>query len=372
VKRGWSGSRRNFGLSKKALSGENHLPGHFLGSERIPMSIPIKRFREIIERFKAYKIAVLGDVVADVYIYGKPFRLSREAPVLVVRHDGEKTLPGSAGNTIRNLSSLGVRVFPVCVLGDDEPGRLLWEEFSRMNVAMEGIFVAKNRTTVTKTRIMAGDDHTSKQQVIRIDREIQEPLAKAVKERLDAYLDHISKEVDAVIVSDYGYDLVTNTVVEKLKTIAREKTVVVDSRRRVRSFSSVTAITPNESEAEALFQERITSSQDAIRIGQRLVEELNLKVVLITRGNKGMVLVERSGQTSDISICGTDEITDVTGAGDTVAAVFTASLAAGASFYEAARLANYAGSVVVMKSGTATASPDELIHLIEQDHKPSG
>ena len=340
-----------------------------LPNGRIFMDVPIERFKEIIGRFKECKIAVCGDIVADIYIYGKPFKLSREAPVLVVRHDGERILPGSAGNTIHNLSSLGIHVFPVGILGDDEAGRSLLRAFSRMNAEMEGLIVATNRSTITKTRIMAGDDHTSKQQVIRIDREVKEPLRKDLEDRLTAYLDRLSNQVDAFIVSDYGYDLITPTLLERLKAIAAHRAVVVDSRYRLDQFSGVTAITPNEAEAESISQDRITSGQDTIRVGQGLIQNLDLKAVLITRGNKGMVLVERSGAASDIPICGSDEITDVTGAGDTVAGVLTASLAAGASFYEAARLSNYAGAVVVMKRGTATASPEELIHMIEQDYR---
>jgi rfaE bifunctional protein kinase chain/domain len=333
------------------------------------MKVPIGRFNEIIGRYKEVKIAVIGDIVADIYIYGKPFKLSREAPVLVVRHDGERVLPGSAGNTIHNLSRVGVRVFPLVVIGDDEPGRSLLSGLSVMNIDRQGIIVVDGRSTITKTRIMAGDDHTSKQQVIRIDREVRESLPEKVEDRILVCLDRIANQVDALIVSDYGYDLVTPTLLEKLKAIAVNKKVVVDSRYRLHLFSGFTAITPNESEAEAFSQLSITNGQDAIKVGKRLVEELDLKAVLITRGNKGMVLVERSGGMSEIPICGSDDITDVTGAGDTVTAVFTSSLAAGASFYEAARLSNYAGSVVVMKSGTATASPEELIHVIEQEHK---
>ncbi|MFB0507985.1 MAG: bifunctional heptose 7-phosphate kinase/heptose 1-phosphate adenyltransferase [Thermodesulfobacteriota bacterium] len=336
------------------------------------MEVPIERFEEIIGRYKEAKIAVIGDIVADIYIYGKPFKLSREAPVLVVRHDGERILPGSAGNTIHNLSRLGVRVFPLVVIGDDEPGRSLLNGLSLRNIDREGVIVVDGRSTITKTRIMAGDDHTSKQQVIRIDREIREALPKRVENRLLVCLDRIANQVDAFIVSDYGYDLITPTLLEKLKAIAVDKKVVVDSRYRLHLFSGFTAITPNESEAEAISQFSITNGQDAIRVGKRLVEELDLEAALITRGNKGMVLVERSGGASEIPICGSDDITDVTGAGDTVTAVFTSSLAAGASFYEAARLSNYAGAVVVMKSGTATASPEELIHVIEQEHKIKG
>ena len=333
------------------------------------MEVSIGRFREIIDRYNEVKIAVIGDIVADIYIYGKPFKLSREAPVLVVRHDGEKVLPGSAGNTIHNLSRLGVRVFPLVVVGDDEAGRLLSSRLSAMNIDREGIIVVEGRSTTTKTRIMAGDDHTSKQQVIRIDREIRESLPEKVGKRMMGYLDRIATQVDALIVSDYGYNLITPTLLERIKAIAANKAVVVDSRYRLHLFSGFTAITPNESEAEAISQSSIANGKDAIRVGKRLVEELDLKAVLITRGNSGMVLVERSGGTSEIPICGSDDITDVTGAGDTVTAVFTLSLAAGASFYEAARLSNYAGAVVVMKSGTATASPEELIHVIEQEYK---
>lgn len=333
------------------------------------MEVSIGRFREIIDRYNEVKIAVIGDIVADIYIYGKPFKLSREAPVLVVRHDGEKVLPGSAGNTIHNLSRLGVRVFPLVVVGDDEAGRLLSSRLSAMNIDREGIIVVEGRSTTTKTRIMAGDDHTSKQQVIRIDREIRESLPEKVGKRMMGYLDRIATQVDALIVSDYGYNLITPTLLERIKAISANKAVVVDSRYRLHLFSGFTAITPNESEAEAISQSSIANGKDAIRVGKRLVEELDLKAVLITRGNSGMVLVERSGGTSEIPICGSDDITDVTGAGDTVTAVFTLSLAAGASFYEAARLSNYAGAVVVMKSGTATASPEELIHVIEQEYK---
>ena len=333
------------------------------------MEVSIGRFKEIIGRYKEVKIAVIGDIVADIYIYGKPFKLSREAPVLVVRHDGEKVLPGSAGNTIHNLSRLGVRVFPLVVIGNDEAGRFLLSRLSVMNIEREGIIAVDGRSTTTKTRIMAGDDHTSKQQVIRIDREIRDSLPEKVENRIMAYLDRIANQVDALIVSDYGYNLITPTLLERLKAIAANKDVVVDSRYRLHLFSGFTAITPNESEVEAISQSNITNGQDAVRVGKNLVEKLDLKAVLITRGNSGMVLVERSGDASEIPICGSDDITDVTGAGDTVTAVFTSSLAAGASFYEAARLSNYAGAVVVMKSGTATASPEELIHVIEQEHK---
>jgi rfaE bifunctional protein kinase chain/domain len=335
------------------------------------MDISVKRFKDIIGRFGERQIAVFGDIVADLYIYGKPLRLSREAPVLVVRHESETLLPGSAGNTISNLSRLGVRVFPLGILGDDEPGRSLFSQFSRMNVEMEGLFVVGNRRTITKTRILAGDDHTSKQQVIRIDREVQDPLPRETEDRLAAYLDQIRDRVDALIVADYGYDLVNPVLLEKLKAMAEQKTVIVDSRYRLNMFAGVTAITPNESEAETISQQKIMTNGDAARVGQKLVEDLDLKAVLITRGNKGMVLVERPGDVFEIPICGSDEITDVTGAGDTVAAVFTASLAAGASFNEASHLSNYGASVVVMKSGTATVSQEELNRAVEQDLTPS-
>jgi len=328
--------------------------------------IDAQPYRELIARFEKARIAVVGDIIADIYIFGKPHKLSREAPVIVVRHEGEKLVPGSAANTAHNLMALGATVYPIGVVGDDPPGRAVIEFFDGPLARTGGIIVEKNRHTTTKTRIMAGDLHTTKQQVIRIDREPVEPMSAATEERLTKYLRAISEEIDGLIVSDYGYDIINPQVVEMVRKLAREKVVVVDSRARLHELKGVTLATPNESEAEEATGMKLESDSSVLSAGQRLLEETGNAGVLITRGNRGMMLFEKGASVTKIPICGGEEIVDVSGAGDTVAAVATLGLVAGGTLVQAAHLANYAAGIVVMKSGTATTSREEMLRLIEQ------
>lgn len=333
------------------------------------MRIEERRFREIIKGFPRARIGVLGDLVADKYIFGKPYKLSREAPVLVIKHDWEVIVPGGAGNAINNLLSLGATVLPVGIVGDDEFGKFLLSFFRKRDVNISGIFPVPGRETVSKTRIMAGDDHTSKQQVIRIDKEPASPIDPEWELKILTYLKKICRQLQGLIVSDYGYGLFSESTKNFIRELAEEIPVVVDSRYRLGEFLGVTAITPNESEAEACSGIKIREEDDVITIGKTLCERLRLKAVLITRGNKGMVLVHNKNQVEMIPIYGSDEVTDVTGAGDTVTSVFTLSLVAGASFFEAAKLSNYAGGMVVMKRGAATVTPEELLGAIRNNLK---
>jgi rfaE bifunctional protein kinase chain/domain len=326
-----------------------------------------KRFREIMRGFPKAKIAVIGDLVADRYIFGKPFKLSREAPVLVVRHDREVILPGGAGNAVNNLLSLGASVYPISILGRDQFGKFLLAFFNERRVITSGIFLVSGRETISKTRIMAGEVHTSKQQVIRIDREPSTPLDSRFNRRIIKYLREIKEKIDALIVSDYGYGLINDEVRSEIKEITKEKPVIVDSRYHLGEFEGVTAITPNESEAELVSGIKVMKDKDVVAIGKNLRERLHVQAVLITRGNKGMILVDDRGEVNTIPIYGSDEVTDVTGAGDTVTSVFALSLVAGASFYEAAKLSNYAGAIVVMKRGAATLTVNELMDAIRKD-----
>ena len=326
-----------------------------------------KRFREIIKDFSRARIAVVGDLVADKYIFGKPFKLSREAPVLVVRHDRDEILPGGAGNAVNNLISLGATVYPVGVVGKDEFGKFLRTFFRDRGIDTSGLFSVPGRETISKTRIMAGDDHTSKQQVIRIDREPVFSLDSRWTRKIVEYVRSIRGTIDALIVSDYGYGVINDKVRSAIREMAAALPVVVDSRYQLEEFQGVTAITPNESEAELSSGMKIRGDRDVIAIGKHLCERLKLKAVLITRGNKGMVLVHDRDKVNTIPIYGSDEVTDVTGAGDTVTSVFTLSLVAGASFLEGAQLSNYAGGIVVMKRGAATMTQEELLAVIEKD-----
>jgi len=325
----------------------------------------MKRLQQIIKRFPKTRVGVIGDMAADVYIYGKPYRLSREAPVIVVRHDYQKVIPGGAANTVSNLLQLGAQVYPVGVLGNDDAGVEVFNYFADNCASIEGLLLSSRTDTITKTRIMAGDDHTSKQQVIRIDREPQVALSADEEQKIISYLTSVAPQLDALIVSDYGYNFVTRNMLVFIKNFARKKNVLVDSRYRMKDFKGVTMVTPNQSEAEAFTGMEIKDNKSLLAAGRKILKELACKAVLITQGNEGMTLFERGKTPVHIPICGTDEIADVTGAGDTVASLIGLSLGAGATFLESARLSNCGASVVVMKRGTATVTPAELTQVIK-------
>lgn len=312
---------------------------------------------------------MLGDMVADEFVFGEISRVSREAPVLILKHRERTVVPGGAANAVNNLADLGVNVLPVGVIGDDEPGRMLLKYFRHKRIAVSGVLKEKSYTTVTKTRILAGMTHTARQQVVRIDREPQEAPNQHMTRELYLAARNYAHASDALLVSDYGYGAATPALMNALQTKGKLGTlpVVVDSRYRMLQYKDVTAATPNEPEVEEALGIRI--GQDWSRLiaaGQQVIGHMNLQSLLITRGRDGMVAFDRKHKPADIPIFGSDQVADVTGAGDTVISAFTAALAAGATTEEAAQLANYAGGIVVMKRGTATVSQAELLHAIEQ------
>ena len=317
-----------------------------------------KNGAELIDSFKGKKICVVGDVIADVYIFGKPYRLSREAPVVVVKHEEERLYPGSAGNTINNLLSLGAEVFPVAFIGSDPTGDRLMDYFSRSPSVDLGGFIRHDGETVTKTRILAGDTHTSKQQVIRIDKDSGRPVSRPERNLLLDKIAGLVPMVDAFIVSDYGHGVIDRKVIRLMTEAARSKVVVGDSRYNLKSFKGFTLITPNESEALTLAS--LGDNGDIEEAGRRIMELTSVTALLITRGNEGMTLFLADDTVNHIPISGSDDVTDVTGAGDTVCAAVTLALASGGDFLASSRIANYAAGIVVMKRGTATVTIEEL------------
>ncbi len=327
----------------------------------------MSRIEKAIDKFADCTIGVIGDSVADIYIMGKAERISREAPVMVVRKEEERHIPGCAANTVNNLIGFGCTVMPLTLVGDDDAGRSLKGYFESRGVSTDGILTDPGYETVTKTRIMVGDANRIKHQVIRVDHEPQprvpveiEPLVLETLKRLDSV-------VDAWLISDYNYYFVSDRVVEKMTEIAGDKIVVADSRYRIGLFKGMRCVTPNESEAESAAGHLIGSDREAREIGWALLSQLDADSLLLTRGNKGVILFEKSGMMNEIPIIGDEEVVDVSGAGDTVAATMALALVAGATSLEAAKLANCAAGVVVMKSGAATCSTAELrsrLHLI--------
>ena len=329
-----------------------------------------QRLLELIRRFKGRRLLVLADLVADEVVYGRVERVSREAPVLILRYDGIDVRLGGGANAVHNIRTLGGAPIPLGVVGRDDHGRRVRELLRGRGVSSARVFGEAGFATPVKTRILAGGVHASKQQVVRIDKVTRLPERSLARERVLRALRDLRGRVDGVLVSDYGFGLLTPRVVEAALALARKRRVpvTVDSRHGLLAFRGMTAVTPNEPEVEAALG--ITIGHDRGRLesaGRTLLRRLAARAVLITRGGDGMALFEQGQKPLHIPIYGTDEVADVTGAGDTVIAAFTLALAAGATPAEASRLANYAGGIVVMKRGTATASADELAEAVRRD-----
>lgn len=325
------------------------------------------RLIRIIEQFPKLSITVLGDLIADEFIYGEISRVSREAPVLILRHRERTVVPGGAGNAIYNLADLGVTVLPVGVIGDDEPGRMLLHSFRQKHISVTGIRRIKGRGTVTKTRVLAGTTHSPRQQVIRVDREPETALDRATVRDLTFQARGYVRASDALLISDYGYGAATPEIFSNIRARASLDSIPVtlDSRYRTLAYSGVTAATPNEAELEEVLRTRIGNDNSRLLdTGKAVMQRMKLQSLLVTRGKDGMVVFSRSNKPVMIPIHGSDEVADVTGAGDTVIATYTAALAAGADPETAARLANYAGGIVVMKRGTATVTREELLRAV--------
>ena len=329
------------------------------------------RLLQIAEGMKGRRIVVYGDIVADRFIYGTPKRISREAPVLILRQYRDDVLLGAAGNAINNIQSLGGVPMPVSVLGDDVQGKQLLDTLSTQGIDCSGIVRAARYNTPTKVRILGGMPHASRQQIVRYDIEdhcdLTDDEVAQLREMLGAWM----TTADAALISDYGYGAVTQPLASTLSSAAATKPVTLDSRYDLLRFAGVTAATPNEEEAAEAAGTSLFNGDNDVRLrqaGETLREKLGSEALLITRGSRGMALFERErSEPVFIPVYGTDQVADVTGAGDTVIAAFTLALAAGASFAEAAKIANYAGGIVVMKMGTATVSNDELRRAVERD-----
>ncbi|MBZ5534671.1 MAG: hypothetical protein LAO31_01850 [Acidobacteriia bacterium] len=323
-----------------------------------------------IDHFSRARILVLGDFVADEYVDGEISRVSREAPVLILNHRRTEVVPGGGANAANNLVDLGAQVFPFSIVGRDAQGAQLIQFFRSKGVSASGILTDKSFSTTTKSRILAGSAHTTHQQVVRIDRQASAPPGEKVRERLVERASQIAPKVDAILVSDYGSGMINSASVDTLRAAVRNRPIPLnlDSRYQILRFKSFTAATPNEPEVESALGMIIGNNLAALEMaGRRLLKRLGLKALLITRGKEGMALFEPRRTTQHLPIYGTDQVADVTGAGDTVIAVFTLALACGASFLQAARLSNYAGGLVVMKHGTATVRREELIAAVESD-----
>lgn len=324
-------------------------------------SIDKKRALAIIKNFSQSKVLIVGDVMVDQFIWGKVSRISPEAPVPVVRVTSESYLLGGCANVVNNIRSMGGGAAISGVIGSDDMGRWLLEQLSLMNVDTEGISVEKDRPTIMKTRVIAHH-----QQVVRFDREHTDRIHPDSIRHIINYVRGIRDELGAIIISDYNKGVVTRKLIAGIReVIAGTKiTVCVDPKQNGFSlYRECDLITPNHQEAERALGTEFHNEEDVLRGGKALLRKFNFKAVLITRGEEGMTLFENGGDIINIPT-EAKEVFDVTGAGDTVIGTFALAVAAGATFKEAAVLANHAAGIVVGKVGTATASLDELRQVL--------
>jgi D-glycero-beta-D-manno-heptose-7-phosphate kinase len=334
-------------------------------------SVDLLALAECVEKFASKKIAVLGDFVADEFQYGEISRVSREAPVLILRHRETKLMPGGGANAANNLAALGARVLAITAVGRDSVGDALVEYFRAKRVDVSGIVRVKDWSTPTKTRFLAGWAHTVAQQVLRVDREPETPLPQAARRKLQQLLQTKVRSADALAVSDYGFGVATPDLVRQARAKRKNGLVItLDARYQLGAYARVgiTSATPNEAELEVLHHTAIGQNmQELARCGEETLATMKLRSLLVTRGRDGMALFEARGPLTSIPIHGSKQAVDVTGAGDTVLAAYTLALACGASPLEAAHIANIAGGLVVMKRGTATISRDELLEAIRHE-----
>ena len=325
-----------------------------------------ERLTAVVRLFPQRKVVVVGDLVADQFLFGQIARVSREAPVLILRYERTETTPGGAANCAVNLAALAGRASLSGFVGDDEAGRALVDKLCGEGVECKGVVTVPGRRTTTKVRILAGQVHSPRQQVIRIDYESEAAIESSLREQLRARLREELESADAVIISDYNYGVADAETIGVVREAALNRAipVLVDSRFDLARFPGFTSATPNEDEVEQLLERKLTDAAEVTAAGLELRERLNYQALLVTRGSHGMLLVEAGTEPLHIPAVGAREAVDVTGAGDTVIATYTLALASGASFADAAHLANHAGGLVVMKRGTASINRQELLSSV--------
>ncbi len=329
------------------------------------------RLRKLIQSFAGKRVLVIGDMVADEYLIGNPTRISREAPVLILELSEERTVPGGASNVAVNACSLGSQVFLAGVIGDDLPGYKFRQAINAWQMNQDGLIADKTRPTSTKTRILAGSSQVVQQHIVRLDRVDTSDISEPGKSQIIEYIQQTLPQIDAVVLSDYENGMISPEIIESCIPTARalNKVVVVDAHGSLFRFQGVTALTPNQPEAELALGRAIITQADLDEAGRRLLEGSNAQGVLITRGSEGMCLFEVGKPPLHIPLHPwpfASEIVDTNGAGDTVAATFTLALTAGASMPEAAYLANAAAALVVRRMGCASNTPEELMGILHE------
>ena len=330
--------------------------------------------RSTLHLWRGKRVVILGDIILDEFIYGRSERVSREAPVVIVRYDGSAYMPGGAANAAQNVAALGGIAVPIGIVGADEASARLSTLLRDRGISVRGLITARGRVTTSKVRVMAGDYHAQRQQIVRIDKERHRPLPPTVEKKVFNTFKRELGGADAVILSDYHQDLFQERVIRRAIDLCRNARVpvIADSRFRLSLFKGVTSATPNEVEASHAAGAVLTDELSVEKVGRLLLRRLAASSLLITRGRFGMSLFERRRRTRSVGVLGSPEATDVTGAGDTVVSAVALTLASGGSMPTAMLLANAAAARVVMKRGTAVTSVAEIKELLDDAGRSGG
>ncbi|MBM3266240.1 MAG: bifunctional hydroxymethylpyrimidine kinase/phosphomethylpyrimidine kinase [Candidatus Sericytochromatia bacterium] len=317
----------------------------------------------LLARMNGTRILVLGDLIADEFLMGEVERISREAPVLILRHQQTRLLPGGAANAAANIASLKGRPEMVGVVGKDPTGRQLLTFLEGIRVATRSVVMDQMRPTTTKTRISASSNQSVTQQIVRVDRLVRDPVPPEVENQLIAAINSRLPTCEALLLSDYGNGVITERIREAALSEAKVqgKLAVVDAQGDLRDYYGASVLTPNQPEAEQVVGFAIVDHETLVRAGQTLLDETGAEAVLITRGANGIALFERDQELVEVPAFNRSEVFDVTGAGDTVVGTLAVALAAGATYLEATVMANLAASIVVRRFGTATTTPQEML-----------
>ncbi len=320
-----------------------------------------ERINSLFTEFKNQKIVVVGDLMLDRYIWGSVSKISPEAPVPVVEVERESHRFGGAANVVNNVKSLGAQVFPIGILGKDSGGELLTGLFKKEDISVEGLIYESQRNTTIKTRIIAHNQH-----VVRIDREVKSGVSKKTQDKiLDILKDHLN-DADGLILEDYNKGLLTPRLIENIINLAREKEVkvLVDPKfDNFFAYKNSTLFKPNKKEIADKLGTKLKTRKDVLKAGEKLQQRLNCEAVLITLGEKGMILIDRGGEPFTIPTKAV-KVHDVSGAGDTVIATMAVLIATGANYREAAAISNYAAGVVCGEVGIVPIEYDNLLNIM--------
>ena len=333
------------------------------------MDIDKEKLREYVEKLGDSRVLVIGDLALDEMVYGDTERISREAPVLILQHTHTNYILGGASNAAHNVSAVnGGKVSVVGVIGEDYQAEDLKKAFRKADINCDSLVSDKTRKTITKTRISGSCSQSVTQQIVRIDRQTNAPVSRETEAKIIERIKNLIPEHDAVILSDYHIgtltDKVIRTVVEKAKQLG--KIVIVDAQKDLHRYRGITSITPNLPDTQKHVGFYLKNKADYILAGNKLIEETDAPSVLITCGDNGMVVIEKGGKYTHIPVFNKSKVFDVTGAGDTVTALYTLALAAGADPVYAAIIGNIAAGIVVRQFGCATTTIHEILQSIPE------